>query len=62
MSKLEENTRCNKSYDLSQSETVPIHLIILKMQFLVQFQSKIFACSTMFGVEAISNLYAFVKK
>jgi hypothetical protein len=32
------------------------------MQFLVQFQVKVFACSTMFGIEAISNLYAFVKK
>lgn len=58
----EENAICNKSYDFGQSETVPINLVILKMQFLVQFQIKIFACSTMFGIETISNLYASVKK
>ena len=32
-----ESTICNKSYDFGQSETVPINLIILEMQFLVQF-------------------------
>ena len=39
----EEIAVCNKSYDFGQSETVPINLVILKMQFLVQFQVKIFA-------------------
>ena len=57
-----ENIICNKPYDFGQSETVPINLVILKMQFLVQFQVKIFACSTMFGIETISNLYASVIK
>lgn len=52
----DENTRFRKSYIFGQSETVSIYLVILKMQFLVQFQVKIFACFTMFGIEAISNL------
>ena len=53
---------CNKSYDFGQSETVPIYLVILKVQLLIQFEVKIFACSTMLGIEAISNLNVFVKK
>lgn len=51
-----KNARFKKCYVFGQSETVAIYLIILKMQFLVQFQVKIFACSMMFGIEAISNL------
>lgn len=44
------------SHILGEAETVPICLRVLQMQFLVQFQTKVFSHCTVFVVQSISDL------
>jgi hypothetical protein len=44
------------TYVLSEPETIPVHLIILEIQLLVQLQIELFSNPCMFLVQTISNL------